>query len=405
MVYVSLASPKFLALGLAAALLLPLLAGTAKDLAFLALNLSFLAAVLLGPSRIGPALLLTLLGYGLLRLTLWSPRRGFAAGIAAYILLFVYLRDYDVLHWVLPERALVSGAIATVGLSFLLFKVLHTAIEARSATLGPVRPLDYANYCLNFSVFMMGPIQRYQDYRAQWRGGERAIPWTFEAHLDAVIRIVAGLVKVYVIAALIQPFALGDTGDLLSIPRLELLGRIVGFYFFLYFNFSGYCDVAIGLGSLFGVRPPENFDRPFLARSISDFWLRFHRSLTQWLTTYVFSPVYKAALGSRTLGPRPLLAVNVALLLTMVVSGVWHGTTLGFLIFGLLHGLYFVVFRSWDAWATRRFGRDWLRRFRTRPLVHAGGVLVTFSAVCVSLVFFQLDASRAFSVLGRLAGL
>jgi D-alanyl-lipoteichoic acid acyltransferase DltB (MBOAT superfamily) len=322
-----------------------------------------------------------------------------------YVMLFVYLRDYEFLHWLLPEWTLRTGAIATVGISFLLFKVLHTAIEARSGTLGPVDPLSYANYCLNFTVFMMGPIQRYQDYRAQWTGQERAIPLTFEAHLDAVVRILVGLFKAYVVAALIAPYALNDSADLLMISRAELIGRIVAFYFFLYVNFAGYCDVAIGLGSLLGVRPPENFDKPFLARNIADFWQRFHRSLTQWLTTYVFSPSYKWALEHRIVRSMPLLAMNGALVLTMLVSGLWHGTTTSFLIFGMLHGLYFLVYRSWESWATGRFGKKELRTWRSRRPVQFAGVLVTFSAVCVSLIFFQLPASRALAVLGRLTGL
>jgi D-alanyl-lipoteichoic acid acyltransferase DltB (MBOAT superfamily) len=318
--------------------------------------------------------------------------------------LFIYLMDYDFLHWALPEWSLRAGVLATVGLSFMFFKVIHTMVEARSGTLGPVSALQYANYCLNFSVYLMGPIQRYQEYRAQWTNEAAAIPETFEAHLDAVIRILVGFLKAYVIAGMIQPFALAPAPDLMELGRLELLGQVVAFYFFLYFNFAGYCDVAIGVGSLLGVRPPENFDKPFQARNISDFWLRFHRSLTQWLTTYVFSPAYKWALEHPVLRSRPFLAANGALVLTMLVSGLWHGTTLSFLLFGLVHGLFFLVFRSWETLAMRRFGSPWLRRWRARPLVHAASVLVTFTVVALSLVFFRLEAGDAVGVLTRLAG-
>lgn len=402
--YTSLASPEFLTLGVIAALLLPALAGRARDLAFLALNLAFLLGVLLGPSRVAPALVLCVLGYALTRVVARAPRWGFIAGVGAYIAVFAYLRDYQFLHWILPEP-LAPRILATVGLSFMFFKTLHVMIEARSGTLGGMRFVDYLNYTLNFTVFMMGPIQRFQDYRAQWTGQEEAIPASFESHLDAVLRILVGLVKAYVLAAALHPFILGPGTDVAAASRAELIGGIVAFYFFLYFNFSGYCDVVIGLGSLIGVRPPENFDKPFLARSITDFWLRFHRSLTQWLTTYVFSPAYKWALGHQRFGSKPLLAANAALLLTMIVSGVWHGTTLSFLLFGLVHGLYFVTFRTWEAWASRRFGKAWLRSWRERRLVHAASIAVTFAAVALSLVFFQLDAARAFDVFQRLVGL
>ena len=156
---------------------------------------------------------------------------------------------------------------------------------------------------------------------------------------------------------------------------------------------------------MLGIRPPENFDKPFLARNISEFWLRFHQSLTNWLTNYVFSPTYKWALTKRWLGSHPLLAMNIALLLTMVVSGLWHGTTLSFLLFGLAHGLYFVIYRTWDALITKRFGKEQVRKWRSRWIVQLAGILITFNAVAFSLVFFRLDASTALRLFGRLGGL
>ena len=400
----SLVSTPYLAIALVAVLALSLFTGRLRELVFLGLNVLFLGAVVFGPTQIYPAILFCVTGYLLLQLVLRQPRWGFQVALGVYVALFIYVMDYDFLHWALPEWSLRAGILATVGLSFMFFKVIHTMVEARSGTLGAVRPLQYMNYCLNFSVYLMGPIQRYQDYRAQWTDETKAIPETFEAHLDAVLRILIGFMKAYVIAGMIQPFALAPSPELLELGRAELLGQVVAFYFFLYFNFAGYCDVAIGVGSLLGVRPPENFNMPFLARNISDFWLRFHRSLTQWLTTYVFSPAYKWALGHPMLRGRPLLAANSALLLTMLVSGLWHGTTLSFLLFGLAHGLFFLVFRTWEALATRRFGVPWLRQWRARPLVHAASVLVTFTGVALSLIFFRLEAADAVAVLARLVG-
>jgi D-alanyl-lipoteichoic acid acyltransferase DltB (MBOAT superfamily) len=323
--------------------------------------------------------------------------------ISVYVALFIYMRQYEFLGWFIPDT-LLTRALATVGLSFLLFKVLHVMIEARSRTLGPFDFISYLNYCLNFSTFMMGPIQRFQDYRDQWNGDELAIPLTFEAHLDALLRILFGFVKAFVIAVWFEQYALRPDSDLLALnPAGWLLGAYA-FYFYLYLNFAGYCDVVIGVGSLMGIRPPENFDKPFLAKNISEFWQRQHRSLTLWLTDYVFSPTYKRALESDWFSSRTLLAANIALLITMLVSGLWHGTTVAFLLFGLAHGSYLVVYRSWDTWLTRKWGRKRVRRWRKRWDVKLAAMALTFNATAFAFVFFRVQTDQLLRLAGNWTG-
>lgn len=398
---VPLNSPEFLLLCGAAILLLSGLRGRVRDLAFAAVNGAFLLGLLLTTTGFVAILVFTLTGYVLARLVAAQPR-AFWPALAAYALAFVYMRDYSFLHLFLPEGVLTNGRFALVGLSFLFFKVVHVLIEARSGTMGALHFPVYMHYSLSFATFMMGPIQRYPDFAAQWHGGTSAIAPTLEAHLDAVLRILVGLAKAYVLAGFLDSYVLTPGSWLLEAPRAALALGVVAFYFYLYLTFAGYCDVAIGTGSLLGVRPPENFDRPFLARNISDFWTRFHHSLTSWLTDYVFSPTYRSALRAGPFARRPDVALGLSLLVTMLVSGLWHGTTLSFLLFGLTHGIYFAVFRGWESWATRRFGRKQLAAWRSRPLVQAAGIALTFSAVALSLVFFQLDARNAFLVLERL---
>jgi alginate O-acetyltransferase complex protein AlgI len=386
-----------------AAMLLAILRGVTRQLAFLAANIIFVWGLLLGPNGAISTTVFCLLGYALTYLILWRPRWSFPVGLTGFVILFIYMRDYEFLHWALPESML-TNILSTVGLSFLLFKIIHVMIEARSGTLGSLEFLTYLNYCLNFTTFMMGPIQRYQDYYAQWHGQKQAIPLRFDTHLDAVLRILVGLFKAYVVADRLAPLALAHSPDVLGLPLTVLLLRIYAFYFFLYFNFAGYCDVVVGIGSLLGVRPPENFNKPFLARNISEFWLRFHMSLTAWLTDYVFSPAYKWALERDWLAFRPLLAMNIALLSTMIVSGLWHGTTLSFLLFGLTHGVYFIIYRTWDTLAAKRFGKKRLREWRRRWGFQLLGMFITFNAVAFSLVFFRLDAKQALQVLARFFG-
>jgi membrane protein involved in D-alanine export len=397
-VQVSLLSPAFLGLALAAVILLSVLRGAARQLAFLVLNLAFVWGLLLGPLGALSTLLFALMGYALVQLAIQKGRAGLVLGLVLFVAVFIYLRRYDFLEWVLPE-ALLTRVLSTVGLSFLFFKIVHVMIDGYSKTLGRLDLLTYLNYCLNFATFMMGPIQRYQDYRSQWEGETRAIPLEFEAHLDAVLRILVGLVKVYLLARFFQARALQPDSNLLDLSFIGLLVHVYAFWFYLYFNFSGYCDVVIGVGSLFGVRPPENFNKPFLARNISDFWLRQHRSLTLWLTDYVFSPLYRKLLSGRWTARHKLLAVNLSLMTTMMVSGLWHGTTLSFFLFGLVHGLWFVIYRTWDTILTSRLGRTRVRQVRANWFVHAGGILLTFNATAFAFIFFQLSSDRVMQAL------
>jgi alginate O-acetyltransferase complex protein AlgI len=402
----SLLDNKFLLLAMLAIVLLTSLRGLARHAAFGFANLAFLALLLrpTGPRGIIAVAIpvaFCLLGYALTHVTIRRPRLGLRLGIAAVLVLFVYLRNYGFLEYVLPGTVLLN-AVSTVGLSFLFFRVIHVLIDAASGTLGRFDFFTYVNYCLNFTTYMMGPIQRYPDFVAQWDGLKESIPLDFEAHVNAAVRVLLGLVKAYVVAEWLAPHALNERTDIGSMSRGQLLLSLYLFYVYLYLNFSGYCDVVIGIGSLFGIRPPENFDKPFLSRNVSEFWLRMHRSLTTWLTDYVFAPLYKNALTSRWLGSRPLLSANIAVLVTMLIAGVWHGTTLSFLLFGLVHGLYQVVYRTWDAVAAKRLGRQRLRQWRQTLVFQSGAVFLTFNAVSLAFVFFCLDTARAFQLIGRL---
>jgi D-alanyl-lipoteichoic acid acyltransferase DltB (MBOAT superfamily) len=395
----SLLSPAVLALVAAAAVLLGLLEGVSRQLAFLALNLAFLLFYLLGARGTTITVAFILVGFLLITGVLKRPERAFWPGLTAFVLLFVYMKHYTFLDALLPSSALTS-VLSTLGLSFLFFKIVHVVIEAHSGTLGAFDPLTYANYCTNFTTFTMGPIQRYQDHRSQWF--DVTTEPTVEEHLDAVIRILVGLFKTYVVAEWVKPYNFKPGADVAALPIQDLLIGMYSFNIYLYLNFAGYCDVMIGAGTLFGVRPPENFDKPFIARNVSDFWQRQHRSLTLWLTDYVFTPTFKWLLQIERFGRRPLLAANLSLVLAMIVSGLWHGTSFGFLLFGLLHGVYLVIYRTSDSILVKRFGRNTVQDWRSRWWVHALAVAITFNVVSFAFIFFQLSARDGVRVLTRL---
>ena len=399
----SLLSPGFLLLSLVAVVALTTLRALPRQLAFLIVNLLFLVVLLLGPARAVALLAFCLLGYVLCRGLSDRRIQGLALPVCALTALFIYMQQYTFLRLLLPD-SLLTRMFAVAGLSFLFFKIVHVMIEAQSGTLGRLDLLTYLNYCFGFNTFLMGPIQRFPDYREQWSGEKQAIPLAFEAHLDAVLRILKGLVKAYAIAPWILPHTMAVRTDVADLHWVEMMLAVYLFYPYLYLNFSGYCDVAIGVGCLFGVRPPENFDRPFAARNISDFWLRMHRSLTLWLTDYVFNPVYKWSLQSKWGRGKSLICLNVSLMVTMLISGLWHGTTFAFLLFGILHGLYQIIFRTWDTLLLRRLGRKRLRELREQAWARALGVFLTWNSAAIAYIFFCLSARQGLRVFARIFG-
>ena len=399
---ISLLSAEFLSFSLVTVVLIVSLGGFTRQVAFLIFNLGFVW-MLLGTQGTVSTAGFCLLGYALARAHLRWPDLRLAYTLAPLIVLFAYMRQYEFLQWILPDQILTS-LLRTVGLSFILFRIIHVIVDTRSRTLGTLGFFTYMNYCLSFTTLLMGPIQRYQDFSDQWHGTRQAIDLTFEAHFDAVLRILFGLVKAYILAPWVESFALAPDTNVLDLSPGGWIAGLYGFYFFLYLNFSGYCDVVIGVGSLLGVRPPENFNLPFLARNISDFWLRQHRSLTLWLTDYVFSPAYKAMLSGRALAGSPLLAAALALLLTMLVSGLWHGTTIGFLFFGLAHGVFLATYRVWDHLLVGRLGRKRAAALRSTWPARAAGIFLTFNAAAFAFLFFRLDTPHLLLLLKGVFG-
>jgi len=166
----------------------------------------------------------------------------------------------------------------------------------------------------------------------------------------------------------------------------------------IYFDFSGYTDIAIGLGRLLGARLPENFDAPYLKPNLTQFWNAWHITLTQWFRSYFFNPLTRAMRSAKRPAPQWLM-ILFAQVATMALIGLWHGVTTGFLLWGLWHGLGLFVHNRWSDWMkTRQI--NWSASF-----VKYSGVFVTFHYVTLGWLFFLLpDPALAWDVLLKLLG-
>jgi len=276
-----------------------------------------------------------------------------------------------------------------VGISFFTFMAVSYVIDVYRRTVEPARPLDFAVYLSFFPHLVAGPIVRGQELLPQIR--RRRDPAGIDFGRAAWL-VAGGLFKKVVISSYVDS---AIVTPVFSAPHqhsaLEILFATYGFAVQIYADFSGYTDIAIGLAMLLGFRFPDNFNAPYTARNLQDFWHRWHMTLSRWLRDYLYIPLG----GGR--GTRAQTARNI--MITMVLGGLWHGAAWTFVAWGAIHGTGQVVGhvrrgRRVDA------GLDPVPGGRARVAVQR---LVTFHIVCLGWIFFRADSfSTATTMLGRL---
>jgi alginate O-acetyltransferase complex protein AlgI len=287
----------------------------------------------------------------------------------------------DNFNTLLEASPIVFPAIALpVGISFFTFHALSYVIDIHRGKSPPQKNLfDLALYIVLFPQLIAGPIVRYHAIADQLR--QRTV--TAEGFAEGIHRFVIGLAKKVLIANTVaqaadQIFAL-DTAQIGS--GVAWLG-IVCYTLQIYFDFSGYSDMAIGLALMFGFRFPENFNYPYAARSVQDFWRRWHITLSTWFRDYVYIP-----LGGNRKG---VARIYLNLYIVFFLTGLWHGASWNFVVWGLLHGTLMVV---------ERLGFDRVLAWLWLPLQHAYTLLV----VMIAWVFFRAETlPQAVSYLGRM---
>ncbi|MBM4383054.1 MAG: MBOAT family protein [Deltaproteobacteria bacterium] len=397
----NLLSLEFVALAVALIFWVRFVRGPGRIAGFLA-GSAYYASTFVSPLGAAVVLGFTLLGYAFALLARARARLT-AACVAALVALFAYLRGYDLVLYALPEGAW-SPLLAVAGLSYLLFKILHVVVDSAGGRLDGLTLPAYLAYCFNFTTFLLGPIQRFQDFAAQWNGERDPLSADLGAHVDAVNRVLRGYLKKWVLADFVARWALLPGEGIEGLGPFEVLSGAWIFYVYLYLDFSGYCDIVIGIGRLMGVAPPENFRFPFLSPNIAQYWLRVHRSLTEWLTDYVFHPLYTALLRMRRLRGHRLAARNLAIAGTMLVAGVWHGTTLSFVLFGGVHALIQVAYRTLESILESRLGAAGLRSLRARRWWSVVGTACTLLLTASAYVFFVLTPDDLASLWTRIGG-
>jgi len=347
-------------------------------------NVAFICSYATAPLQLAPLLGFVLLGFVLVRCCQRWAGKGVCllpSVVLGLLAIYVYLKQFTCV----ASLSALPFAYTCVGLSYVLFRVIHLVVDAHAGALERVlSPLVYVNYTCSFLSFVSGPIQRYQDFEVELRGVDGGTQPSRDAYesrvvmLGAFSRIVAGYFKLVVISAVANYVFLHTSDTVLGSDWNRLAhgplsnkadpvgaARYVAFYcasaasytVYLYYNFSGYMDIVIGVGRLLDMRVPENFRAPFEAQSFLEFWQRWHMTLSEWFKTYVFNPLLTAMIVRfDSAAAAPYLGV-LSFFITFLVMGVWHGTTLVFVVYGLIMGAGASSNKLWQLFLTKRLGR------------------------------------------------
>jgi alginate O-acetyltransferase complex protein AlgI len=286
-----------------------------------------------------------------------------------------------------------------LGFSYIAFRLLHTLRDRQSGRLPAVSLSEYVVYVIFFPALTAGPIDRIERFVGDLR---RPFALTSDDLGQAGQRLVMGLFKKFVVADALALIAL----DAVNAAQVRTTGWgwviLYAYAFQIYFDFSGYTDIAIGLGRLFGIQLPENFKAPYLKPNITQFWNNWHITLTQWIRSYYFNPFTRSLRSSKKSMSIPVI-IFITQVSTMVLIGLWHGITWSFALWGLWHGLGLFVHNRWSGLTKARFASllpAW------QKVLNAGGVLLTFNFVALGWVFFALpQPSVSFHFLRVLFGL
>jgi alginate O-acetyltransferase complex protein AlgI len=268
-----------------------------------------------------------------------------------------------------------------IGISFYTFQCLSYCVDVYRGVSPPLKkPTDFLLYIIMFPQLIAGPIVRFNTIADQ-------VTQRHSAGSDRILgfyRFTIGLAKKVLIANVMGKYAdIYFSADLMQISSTEAWIGLLAYTFQIYFDFAGYSDMAIGIGRMIGFTFPENFNNPYISKSITEFWRRWHMTLSAWMRDYLYIP-----LGGNRVDTRFRLYMN--LWIVFLISGLWHGASWNFVIWGAYHGLFLVLDRL----------------FLKKLLDRSGATIATFFTFLVAIlgwVLFRLDTfSEAMTYYGRL---
>lgn len=270
-----------------------------------------------------------------------------------------------------------------LGFSYIVFRLIHVLRDKQTGRLPELSLPEFAAYVIFFPSLAAGPIDRAERFAKDM---QKEFSLRQDDLLQAGRRIVNGLFKKFVVADALALIALNDT----LASQVQSTGwmwfHLYAYAFQIYFDFSGYTDIAIGIARLVGVKLPENFLAPYAKSNLTLFWSSWHITLTQWIRSYFFNPFNRWIRGYKSLPAWTMIILGQ--LATMLLIGLWHGITWNFILWGAWHGLGLFIQNRWSDFAKTRFNTQ---DTRMQKALQYGGVFLTFNFVALGWVFFALS--------------
>lgn len=270
-----------------------------------------------------------------------------------------------------------ESLLMPLGLSYITFKHISYLTDVYWGLNKRVNLIDIFFYSSFFTIFLSGPIERYDRIDKQINTGR--IVFSSNLLYESIERISYGSFKKFVIADWIGYFIMPIWRHPDEYSFLYQAAALIGFSFQIYFDFSGYSDIAIGTSRAYGIKIMENFNYPCLSQNISQFWRNWHISLSDWIRDYLFFPLSK-------LSNNKVWALVMVPLIAMGICGMWHGSEIKYLYWGLYHGAGISVYQIWNQYKRKRRN---VKKFSETKLFTAISLIVTFAFVTIGWMFFR----------------
>jgi len=270
-----------------------------------------------------------------------------------------------------------------LGFSYIAFRLIHILRDKQLGRLPELTLPEFATYVVFFPSLSAGPIDRAERFAKDL---QNEFILTQDETLLAGQSIVIGLFKKFVIADALAYIALNDALATQVHSTGWMWIHLYAYAFQIYFDFSGYTDIAIGIARLVGIKLPENFAAPYTKSNLTQFWNSWHMTLTQWIRSYFFNPFNRWIRGYKSIPSWTMILIGQ--LATMLLIGLWHGITFNFILWGAWHGLGLFLQNRWSDFAKTRFTTT---NSRLQTAMQIGGILLTFHFVALGWVFFALS--------------
>jgi D-alanyl-lipoteichoic acid acyltransferase DltB (MBOAT superfamily) len=324
-------------------------------------------------------------------------------GVSVNLLVLVYYKYlFDLTGWAhvhgLFPAPQIGSQILPLGISFFTFTQIGFLVDRKSGVTKARSFIEYLLFVTFFPHLIAGPILHHREIMPQFLR-EKTYRFDVDNFSVGLGIFTIGLAKKVLVADQFSGFVASGFGQPHDLSRMDAWCTVLSYFIQLYFDFSGYSEMAIGLARMFNVTFPANFDSPYKAPNVIEFWQRWHMSLTRYVTLYVYNPIALAITRRRYAKGKPANAaalrtfdgfsqiVALPTMVTMVLIGVWHGSGLQFLVFGALHGFYLCVAHAWRLISAKK--KPAAKSVLAGYASEFPSILLTCGAVLVGQVFFR----------------